>query len=206
MKPIFKLTIFFFLLASTTFMACHKEKSGTLNSNPPPPQPPPPPPPPMGKTIQARVVEYNSGNPIAGAAIGLRPNYPRVNALNLNSDANGEFAFVTSTNKYDGISVTKPGYWDIALPSSDLVSPVIFYPAPINFNLATSYYYEGDSFVVKLFPKYNVTIHLKDSSRLLNDNLCSISFTCQGLFNLSGVDYSAYHGDLITLHPSIDTV
>src|SRR5687767_14740271 len=165
MNGISKIAIIILVTNAFVFVSCSKEDERTSNnyaSTQPPP--PPPVPPNMGKTIKARIVEYNSGIPISGATVSLRPDYPNMNTITLTSDQTGAISFISSTSNIGYISVGKSGYWSLA-PYSDLAAPVFFYPDTtqlshfINGNAITC-----DSFVVKLFRVWNIPVHIKDTS------------------------------------------
>ena len=201
MNGISKIAIIILVTNAFVFVSCSKEDERTSNnyaSTQPPP--PPPAPPNMGKTIKARIVEYNSGIPISGATVSLRPDYPNMNTITLTSDQTGAISFISSTSNIGYISVGKSGYWSLA-PYSDLAAPVFFYPDTtqlshfINGNAITC-----DSFVVKLFRVWNIPVHIKDTSGSERNT----GITIHGLYNVSGIDYQRY-GDWTVFHPGIDT-
>jgi len=202
MKPVLKLFALILVTNAVAFVSCLKDdESVTNNYTSNPPQPPPPlPPSNLGKTIKGRIVEYNSGIPIAGATVSLRPDYPNMNKITLTSDHTGAISFISSTNNIGHISVEKPGYWGLA-PYLDLGSPVFFYPDSTQFR----HFINGntlacDSFVVKLFSVWNITLHIKDTSGSERNT----GITIHGLFNVNGSDYKRYV-DWIVFPPGIDT-
>lgn len=196
MKPVPKLAAYILLITTIAFVACKKDKTVSSITNPSPP----PAPLSQNKMINVRVVEYNTGNSIPGVAINLRPDYPNGNKLDLITDQNEGGSFFSTTNKIGYISVAKPGYWN-AEPFRDLASPILFYPDTTQYgHYGYENVYSCDSFVVKLFSIWNITVHIKDTSGY-NRNA---GFSSRGLFSLNGTNYERY-GSWIGLRPNIDT-
>ena len=221
MKGILKIIVFIIVINAVTFVSCSKDDeraSNNYTSNPPPSPPSPPSPPNLGKIIKARIVEYNSGKPLVGAMVEV----VRVpgGLVNLTTNENGECWF--NANQVAFRAFTKVGYWNYSTLNSPfypdvLAAHVEFYPINYssigNFDFYTGRAYSCDSFVIRLFPKTYITLHIKDSSHLPQSDLYNhIIFAVNGLFSLNGFNYSVYSGaasnqdgEIIRLRPGIDT-
>jgi len=204
MREILRIAVFILVINVLGLVSCSKDDeraSNNYTNNPVPPPPPPPPPPPnVGKTIKARIVEYDSGFPVAGAIVRLRPDYPNMNTITLTSDQTGAINFTTLTNKIAYLSVEKSGYWSLA-PNYDLACVVLFYPDTTQFShFITGNEITCDSFVVKVFRVWNITVHIKDTS----ESARNTGITIHGLYNVNGTEYKRY-GDWTVFQPGIDT-
>jgi hypothetical protein len=201
MKDILTGSLFILVTTAVAFVSCSKDDERVSNnyiSNPPPPPPPPPPNP--GKTIKGRIIEYNSGLPIAGATISLRPDYPNMNTITLTSDQTGATSFISSTHNIGYISVNKAGYWNLD-PNYDLACGVLFYPDTTQFaRFINTNEITCDSFVVKLFKVWNIAVHIKDTA----ESERNTGITIHGMYNVNGTEYKRY-GDWIVFPPGIDT-
>jgi hypothetical protein len=121
-----------------------------------------------------------------------------MNTQNLTTDQDGICSFVTTTNQFSSISVVRSGFWNLE-PQSDYGAPLIFFPNTTHYTPGNDVS-TADSFVVKLFPIWNITIHLKDTS----GSHLNTSFQNSGLFNLNGSAYKRA-GNWFQLYPHIDT-
>lgn len=199
MKEILRIAVFILITNVVAFISCSKddERASNNNTNNPPP---PPPPPNIGNTIKARIVEYNSGIPIAGATVSLRPDYPNMNTITLTSDQSGATSFISATKNIRYISVEKAGYWNLDA-NYELGCGVLFYPDTTQFTrFINGSEISCDSLVVKLFKVWNIKVHIKDTS----ESERSTGFTIHGLYDVNGTEYKRY-GDWIVFPPGIDT-
>jgi hypothetical protein len=158
------------------------------------------------KEIKARILEFGSDQPLAGATLRilayLTPSSYKTTELNLTTDANGECKF--DAYKIIPDSLAKANYWGLDFVNNPF-PVVVFPPGPFYYNT------NGiicDSFVIKLFPQTDITIHIKDSSKrtvynYYNDNY--VSFYANGIFNLSGHNQTVYTRNTILMYAGIDT-
>ena len=156
------------------------------------------PPPSNTKTIKARVVEYSTDLPIAGATLTVCTSPASYNTcagnyLSLTTDGSGECIFHADLFNYGWVA--KEGYYGY-----------IFNPCFVTYfrNDTLLEYnddYTADSFIVEIVPKTNFTIHVKDSSGTESDT---------GNFLIADVDFHNFCCSLpgiinTNLHPGIDT-
>ncbi|MGZ5133787.1 MAG: PKD domain-containing protein [Flavitalea sp.] len=135
-----------------------------------------------GKTIKARVVEYGTNLPIAGATLFVCTapvdNACAKNYLGLTTDNNGECIFNADSFRYGWGE--KTGYWQ------NIFEPC-FNSYFRNGTLLNNNdnYQTADSFIVKMVPKTDFTLHIIDSSLRgptlgnylttdVNFNICSV--------------------------------
>ena len=125
-------------------------------------------PPSNTKTIKARVIEYGTNLPIAGATLSVCTsptgyNTCAGNYLKLTTDANGNCIFHADLFNYGWVE--KEDYYGY-----------IFDPCLVTYfrnDTLLDYNddYTADSFIVEIVPKINFSIHVKDSSgREAGDN------------------------------------
>jgi hypothetical protein len=184
MKPILKFAAYILLTGAVFFVACKKEKPVTSIVNPQPP-----PPPPIAKTKKARIVEYGTDLQLPGTTVdGWSRTGRRFQTV---TDISGDFSFDSSEMDYLGM-VTKAGYWkglwnvNFDPQGYYLYAPISFFPGNSTFDYFNGGISSCDSFVVKLFPKKYITIHIKDSLGLSESN--EIIFTVNGLFTQQGIN------------------
>jgi hypothetical protein len=189
MRSVLKFVAPIFLIITIVFAACKKEKPSTSVIVQPPAH--------SGQhRIKARIVEYGTDKPLVDATVDAVsiPN----RAIYLKTDGNGECWFDGAEVALRAIS--KAGYWNYGELNSPFSPEVLF--APVEFspgNLLFDYNNTGksyacDSFVVKLFPKTNITVHIKDSLGLSTCNDCNVIFAINGLFRNSGINYTVFNG------------
>jgi hypothetical protein len=191
MKKIVRYSILILILCVTT-LSCKKQ---TNFYNPLAPPPPPSPTAPVKKG-KARVVEYGTDMPLPEASVEAWLKNGRM--LHLVTDKNGEFLF--DGNEIGLGCVGKAGYfkglWNINVDPMGyyLNAPITFFPNNDSFYYHSGYISSCDSFVVKLFPKKYITIHIKDSLGLCVTGDCNVIFTTNALFNQQGTSQTVVEG------------
>lgn len=155
MKPIIKFATCILLTSALFFVACKKEKpiSSVVT-------PPPPPPPPSGKTIKVRVLEYGSDQPIEGATLKVctAPQFPAACGrpiTNVITNSNGEGFFIA--NQFRAYAL-KDGYFNSFF---DPCFITYFGNDTILYNMGIN---TADSFIIRIVPKIDFLIHVKDST------------------------------------------
>jgi hypothetical protein len=188
MKQRFTAYMVLMILAFTSFFTCKKEKDNPLDPVPVINEPPP------LKTVTARVLEYGTDNPIAGAGVSICTS-PRSfyqcdgEFTRATTDNNGQAIFTTRQYIYG--SVEKTGYFQN-----------VFNPCFIKYEGADSMagIHTSDRFIVRVVPKTDFTLHIKDVSGANPGN------------GISMVADVRFHGCVSSrgvltfgLHPGIDT-
>lgn len=137
--------------------------------------------------IKAKIVEYGTDNPIAGAAISVWTNPG--GKINTITDKNGECALEGDEIAFRSFS--KEGYWDYNF-SEKQFSPLILFPGNSNINTRTGSVYDCESFVLKLIPKSYITLHIKDSLVLSTCLDCNVFVNVNAKFTQNGNSYTVY--------------
>jgi hypothetical protein len=157
--------------------------------------------------IKARIVEYGTDIPIEGATLSVWTNPG--GKINTITNKNGECTLAGDEVAFRTIS--KEGYWDYNF-SDKQFSPIILFPNNSSLNIRTGSVFECDSFVLTLFPKSYITLHIKDSLRLSTCFYCNTFITVNGTYIQNGNNYSVFDTsslnkikDYILLRPNIDT-
>lgn len=167
-----------------SFVSCKKEKPVFSTSK--------------AKTIKARIVEYGTGQPVAGATLSVctsplatDQNPCAGSYLSFTSNASGEVFF--EADKYGSIGVEKNGYWLLGYEERF-----------ITFLGDDPLYRDGihtaENFLVKIVPQTNITIHIKNNNVSLNHN---VSFNREAMFSPEGFSIPSQYE--IILRPNIDT-
>lgn len=163
----------------------------------------------------ARILEYGTDLPLPGVSVEA---YSKTGRLYFETDTNGQFSF--DGNEIGLGKITKTGYWNGIWnlnfgTFNYLFAPVTFFPGNAFFDYHTGYISSVDSFVVKLFPKKNITIRIKDSLGLCTSGDCNVIFTANALFTQQGTNQTVVAGEggipnepnswFVGLRPHIDT-
>lgn len=156
------------------------------------------------KTIRGTILEYGSDKPLAGAVLTLQSfnedNTLGFSLLNLESDSLGSLNF--DAHEFQPINISRQGYWDNQWIQYPGITAQFF---PGN----TIFEDEGnscDSFVFRLVPMADITVHLHDSSKSIDyDKLATENVSVY--FNFSGIQpYTTQSGlGAIYLYKGIDS-
>ena len=154
----------FILTIVFIFSSCKKETENTSTSLSP-------------KTVKARVIEYGSDLPIAGAKLTICTTAVRTqsglecagNYSSYITDANGECFFRTdSIYKFpDFDAVLKDGYVDLREPGHNCLYETNIRYLPDG----SSAFNQADSFIIRKVPYRYVTVHVKNANADLDTDL-----------------------------------
>jgi len=151
-------------------------------------------------SVKAKVLEYGTDLPISGATLQVctslnSSNNCVGNYLSLTTDANGECFFQANQFRYGWVE--KTGYFNNGLLTPCFITYFkngIQLPTDIDGDMAGS-----DSFIIKVVPKINFTLHVRDSSgRSSGTNISLVGDVSFGCVSSSGIIGAS-------LRPGIDT-
>ena len=113
------------------------------------------------KIIKVRVIEYGTNLTIEWVNVQLRTlTEPPYQTESFITDNNGEFLFHADQFQYQ--SASKDGYWEYG----GRVNKYFAYDSIYDID----YVIKTDSLIVSMFPKTFITIHVKNSIAILNNN------------------------------------
>ena len=193
------------ILCLLVYGSCKKnEPEASFRFTYPPPKPATPQILYTNKTIRGTILEWGSDKPIAGAMLTLHSfnedNNQGFSFLHLESDSLGNLQF--DAHEFQPDSLVRTGYWNNY--SAQYPGPAAEY-FPLNTvfdDLGNS----SDSFVLRLVPITNITIHLRDSSKSIDyDKLAKENIGVY--FYLGGLQTFTQNNGLnsIYLYKGIDT-